>query len=545
MARLSINGEAGFPRRLVYPINALPSVQTIEAGIHEILWDADLKFEALRRYYQNLDADVLFYFSDIVIQAEAMGAEIAFSNGGMPAVKSPAGSIEVPKPGHAARMQINARVVSRMQQEFPGKYIAAPVFGPFTVAGQVVGEEALLRMLVDDRGAVMDLLEKALEVAGNYTQFLVDAGANVVSVADPLSALIPPDQFWEFAGDFLQRLFDPFNALPTILHICGDTAQVVDQMVKTGVGGVSFDNCMDLMAFEDQIPDDVSIIGNIDPVSIVERGSLEDIASETADLVSMMALKRNFVLSTGCAVPFSAPLENVRCFVETGRRRFAELEPAVPQLSEISAHVFSAKAEEAVKGVQSALERGVDPLVIVTSGLTRAVRKGSALYEAKKCFLPSLLLMVDAFYEGFRLLEDRLHNRGAGKTDVILGTVKGDIHEIGKNLVRIFFEIYGYQVVDLGVDVSAEAFLESYGEHHPKLIGLSAFTTKSKEEMGKIINALRQKGKIDAQVIVGGAALNESAAQSLGADGFAPDAVRAVGLAKGLLRQAKSGPQPS
>lgn len=524
---------------LIYPINALPSVQMVDAGIHDLLWSIDIKFEALKRYYEKVDAAILFYFSDIVIQAEAMGAEVRYSNDAMPSIFSPARSISVPNPNNVPRMKINARVLTRMDQEFPNKLRAAPVFGPFTVAGQVVGEETLLRMLVDDPKAVMNLLEKALEGARRYTDYIVEAGANLVSVADPLSVLIPPDKFWEYAGDLLRRLIEPYHLLPTILHICGDTLQIVEEMVKTGVGGISFDNCMDLMSLEDQIPHDVYIIGNIDPVEVIELGSPEEVVSQTSDLVHMMALKDNFVLSTGCAVPPFAPVENVSLFLETGRKTFTDLRHDIPQLSQISESVFTGNIEKTKKEVSVALEKGINPLVIVTSGLTRAIRKGSALYEVKRCFLPSILLMVDSFYKGFQLLESRLHRHDTQGVDIVLGTVKGDIHEIGKNLLKIFFEIHGYQVVDLGIDVDAEEFIEAYQHYSPAFIGLSAFTTKSKEEIGRIINSFRQKGGIDSFVIIGGAAVSDSIAHSLGADGYARDAIRAVSLVKKLLHESK------
>ena len=181
-------------RHLVFPINALPSCQMVEAGINDILWSADLKFEALKKYYERVDADVLFYFSDIVIQAEAMGAGVRYSKERMPAIGSPARSLSVPEPNEVPRMRVNTQVLKRMAGDFPDKLRAALVYGPFTVAGQVAGEETLLRMLIDDPEEVLDLLEKTLECAMRYVACLVEAGANLVWISDPLSVLIPPDQ---------------------------------------------------------------------------------------------------------------------------------------------------------------------------------------------------------------------------------------------------------------------------------------------------------------------------------------------------------------
>ncbi len=531
-------------RHLVFPINALPSCQMVEEGIDDILWNADLKYEALRRYYEKIEADVLFYFSDIVIQAEAMGAKVKYSRKMMPVVEAPARVVALPDPVKVPRLSVNANVLRRMAREFPNKLRVAMVYGPFTVAGQVAGEETVLRKLIEGPKEVLNLLEKTYECARRYADYLVEAGANLMWVSDPLSALIPPDQFWEFSGIYLKRLFDLFPSIPTVLHICGDTYQIVQEMVRTGVGGISFDNCMDLLVVEDEIPEDVYIIGNIDPVEVIELGSEEDIISQTSDLVSMMALKNNFVLSTGCAVPPSAPVENVRLFVKTGRKSFADLRPHIPLLSEINRNVYSGNGDETIQRVAGALEAGVEPLTIITNGLTRAIRKGSTMYAAKRCFLPAILLMVDAFYKGFQALEHRLDHGNTQKPDIVLGTVKGDIHAIGKNLVRIFLEAHGHGVIDLGVDVDTDAFIKACQKYRPSIIGLSAFTTESKKEMERVINALHKgEGCSEVSIIIGGAAVNHKVARSVGADGYAQDAVRAVGLVEKILKRSRGNVQ--
>lgn len=526
-------------QHLVFPINALPSCQMVDAGINEILWRADLKFLALRRYYEKIDADLLCYLGDIAIQAEAMGATIKYAKEGMPSVQSPSQTLCIPDPANVPRMKVNAQVLKEMEKAFPDKLRVAQLYGPFTVAGQVAGEEKILKGLADNQQEVFAVLEKTFECAERYARYLVESGANLLWISDPLAGLIPPEQFWDFAGSFLRRIFEPFASIPTILHICGDTYQIIPGMIRTGVDGISFDNCMDLLVVEDKIPEHVYIIGNIDPVEVVELGSPDEVVSCTSDLVSMMALRKNFVLSTGCAVPPFAPIENIRLFVESGKKKISKFESHAPILSEISDHVYAGDAQVINQRVMTALEGKVDPLIIISSGLTRAIRKGSAMYEAKLCFLPSILLMVDAFYKGFQTLEHRLDSKKFKNPDVIIGTVKGDIHEIGKNLVKIFLETHGYNAVDLGVDVSANSFIQAYQQYSPSIIGLSAFCTESRKEMEKVISTFHKKGIKDVFFIVGGAAVNNEVSRSIGADGYARDAVKAVRLVGKLLRQPK------
>ena len=242
----------------------------VEAGIDDISRNADIKFEAVKRYYQRVDADVLFFFSDIAIQAEAMGAKVCFAPDSMPSVAKPGSSVMVPAPTTVPRMVVNAQVLRRMAKEFPHKTLSTMVYGPFTVAGQLAGEQELLWGIVEKPGEVLDLLEKCLACVRDYGRHLLDAGAEVFWISDPLAALLPPDSFWRFAGEFLARLYEIHPSGPTVLHICGDTSQLLKDMVKTGVRAISFDQCMDLLAYEDVVLKSVGIVGNIDPVEIIE-----------------------------------------------------------------------------------------------------------------------------------------------------------------------------------------------------------------------------------------------------------------------------------
>ncbi len=522
-------------RNKVFPINALPSFQMVEAGIDDISWNADIKFEAVKKYYQQVDADILFYFSDIAIQAEAMGAKVCFSPDAMPSVEMPGSSVNVVPPATVPRMAVNAQVLKRMAKEFPDRTLSTMVYGPFTVAGQLAGEQELLRGIVERPGEVLDLMEKCLACARDYGRYLLDAGAEVFWISDPLAALLPPDSFWRFAGEFLARLYDIHPTEPTVLHICGDTSQILKDMVKTGVRAISFDQCMDLLAYEDIVPKSVGIVGNIDPVEIIELAPPEEVAASTKDLVATMGVKDNFILSTGCALPPGTPIANVVRFIETGKRALSELTPHAQTLSRLSDAVHRGKRETVSALVSTSLKEETDPLMIVNSALMRAVRKGSACYESRQSFLPEILLMVDAFYQGFRTLEPHLGAAGDRPPQVILGTVKGDFHEIGKNLVRIILETNGVKVLDLGVNVPAGDFLAAVNTYEAPVVGLSAFITGARKQLVEIVNNFNRSDVRPVSIIVGGAAVNPQIAASIGTQGYARDAVGAVKLVKDIL----------
>lgn len=522
--------------RKVFPINALPAAQLAGAGIDELSHSADIKSRAVLEYYRRVPADLLFFFSDIVIQAEAMGARLAFHPQGMPAVAETAATVRVPRAGQVARMRVNAQVLQALGREFPDRLRATMVYGPFTVAGQVAGEQNVLRGVIQDPEEVHRLLAQCLDLARDYARLLLEAGADVLWVSDPLAALLPPAVFSEFAGDYLARLFAVKGDKSTALHICGDTAQILDGMLATGVGGISFDQCMSLLTVEDAMPCGIEIIGNLDPVEVLDLADPERVRAETAELAWLMGTQPDFTLSSGCAPPPFAPVENLAAFVESGRAALTELAPRAGRMSRLADMVFQGRAEAVPDLVDQALADGVPPMTVVNSGLMRAVKKGSALYEAKRCHLPDILMMVDAFYQGFARVEPLLQ-AADGPCQVVLGTVAGDIHEIGKNLVRIMLEAHGVKVLDLGVNVAAVDFVAACREHGASIVGLSCFITTARPQLEAVLAELDRAGLDAVKVVVGGAAASNTVAGRIGAHGFAPDAVAAVKLVQRLLAE--------
>jgi MtaA/CmuA family methyltransferase len=521
---------------LVFPINALPACQLADGGVDEICWSADLKYQAVARYYHQVDAELLFFFSDIVIQAEAMGAGIQYSQHGMPSVVRIAETIYAPRASCVARMQINGNVLRRLADEFPDKLLSTMVYGPFTVAGQLVGEQRILRETIENPDRIHSLLEKTLEVARSYASLLLDAGAGVLWVSDPLAALLPPEGFQEFAGEPLARLFELHSSGPTVSHICGDTTLIVEQILRTGTKAISFDQCMDLLAIEDRVPPDITIVGNLDPVEILELASEDEVVSTTEDLATIMGVKKNFALSTGCAVPPSGSIQNVKKFVSVGREVFQNLIPYREYLENLGSLVHCGDRSAVHDLLKKRKDLGIDPLMTINGGLMRAIRKGSARYETKQCFLPEVLLMVDAFYEGYKELELDLGLSTDRPFQVVLGTVQGDIHEIGKDLVRIMMETNGLRVLDLGANVSSEQFVESCKSSGAPVVALSAFITSARKQLVDTINLFIEREMKSVAVIVGGAAVNHQIASSLGANGYAKDAIGAVKLVRKILK---------
>ncbi|MBN1631941.1 MAG: corrinoid protein [Thermoleophilia bacterium] len=184
---------------------------------------------------------------------------------------------------------------------------------------------------------------------------------------------------------------------------------------------------------------------------------------------------------------------------------------------------------------QTAVDEGVDAYFAIANGLTAAMEKVGELYTTHVYFVPELLLCADALYAGLDILRPHIKSSDTqNRRRLIIGTVEGDIHDIGKNLVRVMFEAASWEVVDLGRDVQLKRFAEEQERFHAHVVALSALMTTSMLAMPKAIEMI--KGVDDnVAVLVGGAPLSRSIAESYGADGYAPDAGQAVQEANRIL----------
>ena len=192
-----------------------------------------------------------------------------------------------------------------------------------------------------------------------------------------------------------------------------------------------------------------------------------------------------------------------------------------------------------VELTQEALASGIEPMVIIRQGLMPGMDVVGEKFGSGEYFLPDLIIAADGMQQAMELLEPELRARQQSVESagiVVLGTVKGDIHEIGKSLVGTMLSANGFKVIDLGVDVPIEKFLQSVRETNANLVGLSALLTTTMTVQQQVIQALVEAGlRQQVKVMVGGAPVTRSWAEEIGADGYAEDAMGAVSMAKKLV----------
>jgi 5-methyltetrahydrofolate--homocysteine methyltransferase len=183
---------------------------------------------------------------------------------------------------------------------------------------------------------------------------------------------------------------------------------------------------------------------------------------------------------------------------------------------------------------EDALAEGVPPLRAVSDGMAKGMDIVGQKYETKEYFLAELIMAGEVMKEGMKILEPHLKGvelKGLGK--IVLGTVKGDLHDIGKNIAATLLGAAGFDVIDLGVDISAEKFVEAVRNYEPKIVGLSALLTVTLPEVENVLKELKEADLRDqVKVIVGGAALTEEYVKKIGADAYASNAVAGVNICK-------------
>jgi 5-methyltetrahydrofolate--homocysteine methyltransferase len=208
-----------------------------------------------------------------------------------------------------------------------------------------------------------------------------------------------------------------------------------------------------------------------------------------------------------------------------------------PLIQSMQENVINGKKADVESLVRQALDAGLAPSEILNTGLIAAMKEVGARFEAGDFYVPEMLIAARAMQAGLAILKPQLVESGIESTGkVIIGTVKGDLHDIGKNLVAMMLEGAGFEIVDLGTDVSPEKFVASVQENNAPLIGMSALLTTTMSNMKMVMSALKEAGLRDrVKVMIGGAPVTDTFAKEIGADGYAPDASRAVTLAKSLL----------
>jgi len=343
-----------------------------------------------------------------------------------------------------------------------------------------------------------------------------------------------------------------------MMHICGDTSLLLEEILSCGIEGLSLDQVMDIPLTMKIIPEEIVVFGNIDPLKVMLEMDARGVAKETSSLLSAVEDYPNFIMSTGCDCVLETPFENLKALVKTTHAHPWKKPTDFPLKKRIKKGLLKSLGPEKHNSFpnprvqskkmipqirqavidydqnlcrdlcQKAVTSGVNPFTVMEKGLSSGMKKAGDLFSTNIYFIPELLMCTDALYAGLEELKPHMKiNETKDKGKLMIGVIEGDLHEIGKNLVIALFTAAGWEICDLGKDVSTKIFVDAYHKNRPDLVGISALMNTSMQGIPALVKALRDCDP-KVRIMVGGAPLTKEKALDFGADGYAANAVQAV-----------------
>ena len=459
---------------------------------------------------------------------------------------------------------LNAISIARLDSRCEAPIVSG-IVGPFSVVAQTFGLERCLKWTVRSPDSVARAMEEILPFLVSYANEQVKRGSDIISIEDMASSpdMLNPKFFKDIASKYLGELIDSIDA-PVILHICGNATKIIEKMVELAPNAIHLDAETDLSVARKVSRGKVKLAGNLSPVTTLLRGNENDVKQAVIKAVQGGIC----IVSPGCSLSPMTPSANIRAMIQAAKElesgkgsslagigtsledvfvnyeveksRSSVKPPAQPVekvrepvLAELANAVLRGDADEVRRQTKKAMER-FEPSYIIENGLTPGITAVSRMWDTGEYFLPEVIVASDALQIGVKLCEEAMNKAYERKGKVITFVPEGDIHDIGKNIVVSFLRAAGFEVVDLGKNVTDDRVVEAVMKEKPLLVCGSALMTTTMSAFPRIAAKLVQSGA-KVPLAVGGGAVTQEFAESfaLGVYGERPnDAIVAAELAK-------------
>jgi len=306
-------------RRLVTASAAAPAILQTCGNMEDGLKDPQLLYEAMRFTIEEMGLDTFCLASDLSLEAEACGCEVRFGERDLPGVishpletKKGFKKLEVPDPKHDGRMPVFLEAMRRLEKNYP-MLKAAVVTGPFTLAALLTGPN-----IYTDTIKKPDKVNKAVEysekVTLSFAEALIEAGADIIVLAEPSASLLSPLAYYDFSQSYVESTIRTINR-PCILHVCGNTTHISGKMCESGAVALSVDD-VDMPWLAGVAPENVVIAGNLSN-SLLLNATPEEVESQTIKLLESVKNRKEFFVLPGCDLAPETPLKNIRAFART------------------------------------------------------------------------------------------------------------------------------------------------------------------------------------------------------------------------------------
>lgn len=440
-----------------------------------------------------------------------------------------------------------------------------------------MGIDNFCMKIISEPDFVSEILWRFSNWARKAAANMLELGFDLFWIPDDIgfgaAPMISPAHFREFCVPVMKNVIEIFDR-PVVYHSDGNIMPLMDDIIGLGVAGAAnFEpGPMDIEEVKRLYGDRVTLIGNIDLHYTLTEGTPEETREEVRRRIEVLSPGGRYILASANSLPKYVKPENVKAMGEalleygfyppeqvTGRaqktvrpsplkdedhKKKAESETkekwerpfSGDKLDAIRDAVISYRQDEIVDLVQAGLDEGLEPSKIIHEALIGAMDVVGREFSENRIFVPEMLMAANTMKIGLNVVKPLIQNASdLGANCVMLATVKGDLHDIGKNIVSMMLEGGGFKVVDLGINIEPEEIVKQIQEQKPDVLGLSALLTTTMPEMRKVLEALEKEGLRDkVKVIVGGAPLSPKFADEIGADGYGKDAAQAVTLCKRL-----------
>jgi len=319
-------------RRIVAPLMGFPGVGLIGSNIKLAQQNWGEHYKVIKALVDLFSPDIVFPLMDLSVEANALGRYTIFPREDSATVPKDRFNIEEIEKLSNINLSFDSRVIGYVETlkligiGLPSNVIrGAYVTGPYTLSGLMMGADEAAIASVIKKDELHKLCNLSTSKILEYIRLLISAGAEIICVLEPMAVMLSPQQFFEFSASFVKQIAVTckYNGVNTVYHTCGNTMHLIERMVESEINGISLDSKdagVILTEVAKRVPENVIIVGNINPATTMLFGEPEDIKREVTELMDSMRQYPNFVLSTGCDLPQETPIENIRTFMDAGRR---------------------------------------------------------------------------------------------------------------------------------------------------------------------------------------------------------------------------------
>jgi 5-methyltetrahydrofolate--homocysteine methyltransferase len=445
----------------------------------------------------------------------------------------------------------------------------------------MIGIEDSMTMVYENRDFIEELLEISTQYWVKFVKNVVEEGVDFIWPADDVAfktgLFLPPKIMKDMWLPHLKRIIEPaLNARkPVMFHSDGKIDDIVPWLIDIGVDCIQpMDPYgVDYREYKKKFGSRVCLAGNIDIEYPLAHGTPEEVEKDVKEHMEVLKPGGGYVACCSHSIVNYIPHENYIAMInaihkygsyegeqwvvkesvpgeaeaEKKETRAGELDyrsrvkPGI--LREIYDEIYEGQHGKIRDIVKKALKEGHKPLEIINDAMTPAVKAVGDLFSTGELFLPDLLLAADTMQEAMEILTPLVEKSGGfvTKGKVVIGTIKGDLHDIGKNMVKALLKGNGFEVIDLGIDNSPEKFVDAVKTHNPDVVGYSGLLTTTLAGIPEQIDALKKEGLRDTVLtIVGGAPVTRDFAERNGVDLYGKDANDAVHVIEEALKRKKS-----